>query len=112
MIEITPAARKKLNDLIAQHPADPVVRLTVKNRDDGRLHFRIVLVSSPEEEDEVKDDDGLTVAIEAKSAHRMDGVTLDYLEPGGFKFHHPEPKDPGIRLIPSTKNLPLFSSSF
>jgi Fe-S cluster assembly iron-binding protein IscA len=100
MIQITPAAHQKLNELIVAHPADPVVRLTVKNRDDGHLLFRIVLVSIPGEEDEVQDYNGLTVAIEAKSARRMDGVTLDYQEPGGFKFHHPEPKDPGIRLIP------------
>lgn len=100
MIRITSEARKKLDALIVAHPADPVVRLTVKNRDDGRLLFRIVLVSTPEEEDEVQDHDGLTVAIEAKSARRMDGVTLDYQEPGGFKFHHPESKEPGIRLIP------------
>lgn len=100
MIQITPAAHKKLNDLIAEHPADPVIRLTVKTRDDGRLLFRIILIATPEEEDAVQDHDGLTVAIEAKSARRMDGVTLDYQEPGGFKFHHPESKDPGIRLIP------------
>lgn len=100
MIQITPAARKKLNALIAEHPSDAVIRLTVNNRDDGRLLFRIVLISTPEEEDEVQDYDGLTVAIEAKSARRMDGVTLDYQEPGGFKFHHPESKEPGIRLIP------------
>jgi Fe-S cluster assembly iron-binding protein IscA len=100
MIQITPAAHRKLNALIVEHPADRVVRLTVKNRDDGRLLFRIVLVSTPEAEDEVQDHDGLTVAIEAKSARRMDGVTLDYQEPGGFKFHHPETKTPGIPLIP------------
>lgn len=100
MIQITSEARKKLDALIVAHPADRIVRLTVKNRDDGRLLFRIVLVSTPEEEDEVQDHDGLTVAIEAKSARRMDGVTLDYQEPGGFKFYHPEAKDPGIRLIP------------
>lgn len=100
MIQMTPSAVEKLKGLIAEHPGDSVVRLTVKNRDDGRLHFRIVLVSAPEEDDEVQDYDGLTVAVEAKSARRTDVATLDYLEPGGFKFHHPEPKDPGIRLIP------------
>lgn len=100
MIQITPAAHEKLSRLIAEHPADPVVRLTVKNRDDGRLLFKIVLVAAPEEEDEVLDYQGLTVAVEAKSARRMDGVKLDYQEPGGFRFHHPGPAEPGIPLIP------------
>ena len=101
MIRVTPSAMKELKGLIAKHPGDPVVRLTVKNQEDGRLQFRIVLVAAPEGEDEVQDCDGLTVAIEAKSARRMDGVTLDYSDPGGFKFHHPRPdEDPGFRLIP------------
>lgn len=101
MIKITPSATEKLKALIAEHPGDPVVRLTVKNQEDGRLQFRIILVPAPESEDEVQDCDGLTVAVEAKSARRMDGVTLDYLTPGGFKFHHPKPdENQGFRLIP------------
>lgn len=101
MIQITPSAVGKLKEVIAEHPGDPVVRLTVKNQEDGRLQFRIVLVPAPESEDEVQDCDGLTVAVEARSARRMDGVTLDFSDQGGFKFHHPKPdEDPGFRLIP------------
>ena len=100
MIQITPAAHQKHSRLIAEHPAEPFIRLTVKNRDDGRLLFKFVLVAAPEEEDEVQDYNGLRAAIEAKSARRMDGVTLDHIEPDGVKFHHPGPEDSGIRLIP------------
>jgi Fe-S cluster assembly iron-binding protein IscA len=37
--------------------------------------------------------DGVTIAVEGKSAARMDGITLDYREPGGFKFLHPDNPD-------------------
>jgi len=33
---------------------------------------------------------GLTVAVEGRSAPRMQGITLDYQEPEGFTFIHPE----------------------
>jgi hypothetical protein len=36
----------------------------------------------------------VTIATEARSAARMDGVTLDYREPGGFRFIHPDPPPP------------------
>ena len=91
MVITTPAALSKLGELIAEHPEDPVVRLTIVHRDDERIIFGITLESAARPDDDVQDVGGLTIATEARSAARMDGVTLDYREPGGFRFIHPEP---------------------
>jgi Fe-S cluster assembly iron-binding protein IscA len=100
MIIVTPAARQKLLALIQEHPEDPIVRLTLKDLEHDRLAFSITLESAAQSGDEVQDFAGLTVALEAQTAPRMDGMTLDYLEPGGFKFIHPqEAQDERLGII-------------
>jgi Fe-S cluster assembly iron-binding protein IscA len=89
MIIVTPAARQKLLALIREHPEDPIVRLTLQDLDHDRLAFSITLEPAAQSGEEVQDFVGLTVALEARAAPRMDGMTLDYLDPGGFKFIHP-----------------------
>jgi Fe-S cluster assembly iron-binding protein IscA len=93
MVMVTPAAAARLKALIVEHPDDPVVRLAIKDLDEERLVFSITLEAEPQPDDEVQTCDGLTVAIAAASAPRMDGVMLDYAEPGGFTFRHPAPPD-------------------
>jgi iron-sulfur cluster assembly protein len=95
MIIVTPSARKQLRELIAAHPRDPVVRLTVKDLDHGRIAFSITLESASQPDDVLQDCDGFTVAIEGRSAARMNGITLEYGEPGGFTFIHPQHPDEG-----------------
>jgi Fe-S cluster assembly iron-binding protein IscA len=103
MIVVTPSAIDKLQALIAEHPEDPIVRIELKELGDNRRIFRITLDSAPQPDDQVQKLEGLNIAIDGKSADRMEGVTLDYLEPDGFKFHHPpvsheypeHPGDPG-----------------
>lgn len=94
MIFATPAAIAKLAALIVEHREDPVVRLTIIDNDEERIIFGITLESEARPDDEVQDSGGVTIATEARSAARMDGVTLDYREPGGFRFSHPEPPPP------------------
>ena len=89
MIAVTPAAIRQLRKLVAEHPDDPIVRLTLHDLDEQRLGLGITLEAMPQPDDEIQDCDGLTVAVEARSAARMDGITLDYREPEGFKFLHP-----------------------
>jgi Fe-S cluster assembly iron-binding protein IscA len=94
MMHVTLSAIEKLKALIEEHPEDPVVRVTLRDLDDTKLSFSIVLDSSAQPEDEVQELDGVTIAIDGASAARMDGITLDYREPDGFKFLHPD--DPGL----------------
>jgi Fe-S cluster assembly iron-binding protein IscA len=87
-MKCTRPAVERLKTLIIEHPEDPIVRVQVKDVDDRRLAFSITLEDSVQPEDQVQTIDGLTVAVPAKSAARMDIVTVDYQDPGGFTFHH------------------------
>lgn len=60
--------------------------------DDRRLVFSITLEDRVQPEDQAQTIDGVTVAVPAASATRIDSVTVDYQEPGGFKFHHTDPQ--------------------
>ena len=87
MMKITRLAVEHLKAQVLAHPEDPIVRVQVKDLDDHRLAFNITL------EEKVQTIDGLTVAVAGGSAARLDGITMDYREPGGFKFHHADPQE-------------------
>ena len=93
MIIVTLSAIKKLKALLMDHPEEQVVRITVKDLDDHRLAFGLTLEGAARPGDEIQVIAGLTVAIEQKSAPRMDGMTMDYREPEGFRFMHPATLD-------------------
>lgn len=93
MVRLTPSAIRELKTLLVEHPEDPIIRLSVKDLDDNQIGFRITLEDSAQPDDEVQRIDGLTIAVEGQSVSRMDGITLDYQQPGGFRFHHPAPQE-------------------
>ena len=93
MIIVTLPAIEKLKTLLVEHPEDQVVRITVKDLDDHRLAFGLTLEAETQPGDEIQVIEGLTVAIEKQSAPRMDGMTMDYREPEGFRFLHPATLD-------------------
>lgn len=93
MLNVTSAALLQLKALMLEHPDDPIVRVSLADLDDERLAIRITLEDAIHPDDHVQDIEGLTVVVAAASAPRIDGVTLDYVEPGGFRFIHPEPRD-------------------
>ena len=43
MIAVTPAAIRQLKQLVAEHPDDPIVRLTLHDLDEQRLGLGITL---------------------------------------------------------------------
>ncbi len=90
MIFLTEHAVQKLKVLILEHPEDPIVRLTVRDLDEAQLQFNISLEDKVQPDDEVQEVKGLTVAVEGRSAPRMQGITLGCQEPDGFTFSHPE----------------------
>lgn len=93
MIQVTQPAAAKLHALIQEHPEDPIVRLAIRDRNDTALLFTITLENSVTPEDSVFDIEGLTIAMDPSCAQRMEGVTVDYEDQVGFRFHHPEPPD-------------------
>ena len=99
-MKLTRSAVERLKALILQHPEESIVRVQVKDVDEQRLAFSITLEDRVQPDDEAHTVDGLTVAIPTASAGRMAGITMDYREPGEFKFHHSdEPNDLRLNLI-------------
>jgi len=92
MMKLTRSAVDHLKALVLEHPEDPVVRVEVRDLDDHRLTFSITLEDTVQPDDAAQTVDGLTIAVAGVSASRLDGITMDYQEPGGFKFHHAEPQ--------------------
>ena len=92
MMKLTRSAVDHLKALVLEHPEDPVVRVQVSDLDDHRLTFSITLEDTVQPDDAAQTVDGLTIAVAGVSASRLDGITMDYQEPGGFKFHHAEPQ--------------------
>jgi Fe-S cluster assembly iron-binding protein IscA len=88
MIAVTIAAIAKLKAIQVNHPADPVVRISVRDLDDSRLSFGITLEANTLPDDDVQQVDGLTIAVDRRSAPRMEGVIVDYTEGEGFRFLH------------------------
>lgn len=99
MIAVTIAAIAKLKAIQVHHPDDPVVRITVRDLDEARLCFSITLESETKQDDTVQEIDGLTIAVDRASAPRVEGVTVDYTEADGFRFHHDD----------ESRSLPLFT---
>src|SRR5512141_1099663 len=88
MIALTLAAIAQLKAIQVHHPEDPVVRISVRDLDDSRLSFSITLEANPQPDDDVREVDGLTIAVDRQSAPRMERVTVDYTEATGFRFLH------------------------
>ncbi|MBI3806017.1 MAG: hypothetical protein HY281_00630 [Nitrospirae bacterium] len=90
MIAITVAAIAKLKAIQVHHPEDPVVRFSIRDLDDSRLSFSITLEATHQSDDDVQQIDGLIIAVDRRSAPRMERVTVDYTEADGFRFLHDE----------------------
>ena len=88
MIAVTVAAIAKLKAIQFHHPEDPIVRISVRDLDDSRLSFGITLEANTQPDDDVQQVDSLTIAVDRRSAPRMEGVTIDYTEADGFHFLH------------------------
>jgi Fe-S cluster assembly iron-binding protein IscA len=88
MITLTLAAIAQLKAIQAHHPEDPVVRISVRDLDESRLSFSITLEAHTQPDDDTHQVDSLTIAVDQRSAPRMEGVTVDYTEADGFRFLH------------------------
>jgi len=99
MVFITPAAGKRLEGLLADHPDERVVRLFVTDLDHERIALSITLENTAQEDDEMEDVQGLTIAIARNSVARLNGVTLDYSASDGFILQHPSPQARELRVI-------------
>lgn len=100
MLHLTRTALERLRTLIQEHPEDPIVRIAVRDVNTQRLSLSITLEATTREDDAVEQIDGVTVALDRASAHRTNGMTVNYREPGGFSFAHPPAEELGL-IMPS-----------
>ena len=92
-ITMTPAAVKKVREIMAQQdPAPAALRLGVRGGGCSGFSYAMQFENGPGPMDKAFDFDGLRVLVDATSMMYLDGAEVDYvetLESSGFKFNNP-----------------------
>lgn len=97
MITVTPVAIEEVKRLIAkEQKPNLTLRLGVKGGGcSGMTYVLGIEDATPKQNDQVFQQDGLNVLIDAKSHLYLDGITVDFksgLMGGGFEFQNPNAK--------------------
>lgn len=107
MVTVTEVARRKILDLLAQEPRKGLgLRFAIDGRGPGGYRYRLGFVG-PEDrrpDDTVFDAGGFPMYVDAASAPRLKGSSIDYVETlqeSGFKIDNPNPAwdDPKARAV-------------
>lgn len=91
-IQLSPAARSRMQDFLARNPAAVGVRFGVKKTGCSGFGYTVDLAEAIAENDRVYDLDGLRVVIDAKSLPFVEGTEIDYAKQGlnaNFVFRNP-----------------------
>ena len=93
-ITLTPAAAKKVRELMAQPEQSEAQGLRVKVVGGGcsGLSYQIALERAPEDHDTVLESEGVPIYLDPKSALFIGGTQIDYHESlmgSGFAFQNP-----------------------
>lgn len=91
-IQLSPAARDRMQDFLAKHPAAVAVRFGVKKTGCSGFGYTVDLAEAIAENDRVYDLDGVRVVIDAKSLPFVEGTQIDYAKQGlnaNFVFRNP-----------------------
>jgi Fe/S biogenesis protein NfuA len=97
MLDITEAAKGKLQELMVQHDKQGyALRIAIAGRGPQGFMYQLGFVSRDNKsgEDSVVDLDGIQVLIDADTLPNFKGSTLDYVEDGfqsGFSIENPNP---------------------
>ncbi|TKB51544.1 iron-sulfur cluster assembly protein IscA [Ferrimonas sediminicola] len=91
-ISMTDAAADRVKQFLANRGRGIGLRLGLKTSGCSGLAYVIEFVDELNPDDEVFEDKGVNVIIDAKSLIHLDGVELDFVKEGlneGFKFNNP-----------------------
>jgi iron-sulfur cluster assembly protein len=94
-ITITEAAAKRVQTFLANRGKGLGVRLGVRTSGCSGMAYEMEFVDEIREDDQVFEDRGVKVIIDAKSLVYLDGTEVDYAREGlneGFKFNNPNAK--------------------
>ncbi|SDI61572.1 MULTISPECIES: iron-sulfur cluster assembly protein IscA [Ferrimonas] len=91
-ISMTEAAAERVKQFLTNRGRGIGLRLGLKTSGCSGLAYVIEFVDDLNPDDEVFEDKGVNVIIDAKSLIHLDGVELDFVKEGlneGFKFNNP-----------------------
>ncbi|MET0066026.1 MAG: iron-sulfur cluster assembly protein IscA [Candidatus Thiodiazotropha sp.] len=94
-ITITEAAAKRVQNFLASRGKGLGIRLGVRTSGCSGMAYEMEFVDEIHEDDQVFEDRGIKVIIDAKSLVYLDGTEVDYAREGlneGFKFNNPNAK--------------------
>ena len=91
-IQLTTAARERMQDFLAKDPQACGVRFGIKRTGCSGFGYTVDLASEVTNADKVFDLDGVKVVVDAKALPFVDGTRIDYAREGmnaAFVFHNP-----------------------
>lgn len=91
-ISITPVARERMRQFLAQAPAAAGVRFGVKRTGCSGFAYVIDLADAVGSDDQQVEIDGVPVIVDARSLPLVDGTVIDFQRQGlnaSFVFHNP-----------------------
>ena len=95
-ITLTESAANRVKTFLANRGKGIGVRLGIKTSGCSGLAYVLEFVDELNEDDNVFEQDGVKVIVDAKSLVYLDGTELDFVKEGlneGFKFANPNVKD-------------------
>ncbi|MET0088731.1 MAG: iron-sulfur cluster assembly protein IscA [Candidatus Thiodiazotropha sp.] len=94
-ITITAAAAQRVQTFLANRGKGLGIRLAVRTSGCSGMAYEMEFVDEIQNDDQVFEDRGVKVIIDAKSLVYLDGTEVDYAREGlneGFKFNNPNAK--------------------
>jgi iron-sulfur cluster assembly protein len=91
-ISITPPARERIRQFLAQTPDAVGVRFGVKRTGCSGFAYVVDLAEDARPDDQTLDVDGIRLIVDAKSLPMLEGTVIDFRRQGlnaAFVFHNP-----------------------
>ncbi len=91
-LALTPAARHRMQAILAQSPQAAGVRFGVRRTGWSGFGYVVDLAGTVEAEDRVIEVDGVPLVVDARSLPLVDGTVIDFRREGlnaSFVFHNP-----------------------
>jgi iron-sulfur cluster assembly protein len=94
-IQLTPAARMRMQQFLGTHPAAAGVRFGVRKTGCSGFAYVVNYADDTQPKDHVFEDRGVKVFVDPESLPLINGTTVDFVKQGlneAFRFHNPNIK--------------------
>ena len=91
-IQLTPAARRRMQDFLAKEPGACAIRFGIRRIGCSGFGYTVDLAGSVDEGDTVFEQDGLRLVVDRKALPFIDGTEIDFQRQGlnaAFVFRNP-----------------------